>query len=287
MPSTKDAGVKKGLFGLFKGRPNTGKSVGALSFPGAFVFDFDRKMPTVAQKHFPDREFNWEPFPDVFELSKFIKPWLAAENDMNYKPCPYETLIVDSVTSLSTLVLTSLDKTKGTNIVEMMGHVTTSAKGAKSVEVMGIDYYNSESNFFERYFMSAMKILWQRPGNPKHVIVIAHEMIVESAPDLATGAVRVTNSILTAGRKAAVFIPSRFDDEYLFYSKLPELGKEGPVRRMVRLHNKDDARCSYKFPETVDFTDKHLYDQLNTVAKWDSIGADVSVPSNVSVITKK
>lgn len=269
MPSTTDEAVNHGLFGLFKGRPNTGKSDAALSFPNPFVFDFDRKMPTVAQKHFPGKKIDWECFDDVFALSKFIEPWLLPKDNINFVQCPYETIIVDSITKLSTLVLLSLDKTKGTDVIKMMQHKQISSTGAVSVEVLGIDYYNSETNFFERYFMNNMKILWSRHGNPKNVIVLAHDMIVESAPDLKTGAVRITSSILTAGRKAAIFIPACFDDEYVFIKRTDGAGSQLAKDHFIcRTANKDDARCGFKFPETIDFTDKSLYDELNKVAKW-------------------
>ncbi len=273
MPSTTDepGSYQHGIFLLEKGEPNSGKSGAAYSFPNPFVFDFDRKMPTVANKHFPGKKIDWECWDDVFALHNFIKPWLLDPKDgnPNARECPYETLIVDSVTSLSTLVLQSLDKTKGTNVVQMMQNVYTSKTGEKSVEVMGIDYYNAETNFFERSFMSWMKTLWSREGNPKHVIVLAHKMRVESAPDLKTGAIRITDSILTAGRKAAVFIPSRFDDEYVFIKET-----QGAGSQLAKDHyfcitaGKENARCGYKFPREIDFTDKSLYDELNKVAKW-------------------
>src|ERR1017187_3041921 len=136
MPSTTDQTVNSGLFGLFKGQPNSGKSNAALSFPNAFVFDFDRKMPVVANKHFPGKKIDWECFDDVYALSNYIQPWLLnKDSNPNAVQCPYETLIVDSVTSLSTLVLTSLDKTKGTDVIKMMQHKQVSATGAISVEV--------------------------------------------------------------------------------------------------------------------------------------------------------
>lgn len=269
MPSTTDEQSSKGLFGLFKGQPNSGKSNAALSFPNPFVFDFDRKMPTVSKKHFPNKKVDWECFDDVYALSNFIQPWLLPKDNVNFVQCPYETLIVDSVTSLSTLVLTSLDKTKGTDVIKMMQNAQRSASGAVSVEVMGIDYYNSESNFFERYFMNTMKILWSREGNPKHVIVLAHNMRVESAPDMKTGAVRITDSILTAGRKAAVFIPSRFDDEYVFDKRTEGLGSQLAKDKYYCItKGKENARAGYAFNSEYDFTDRSLYDELNKIAKW-------------------
>lgn len=263
---------RKGIFALFKGAPNTGKSVGALSFPNAFVFDFDRKMPSVAEKHFPGKEFKWKTFDDVFKLSDFLQPWLSATPG-GPTACPYETLIIDTVTSLSTICLRSVDITKGTTAVEMMKHLSKDKDGVKSVEVLGIDYYNAESNFFERYFIDNLKILWAREGNPRHIIVIAHEMVVESSPDLKTGAVRRTSSILTAGRKSAVFIPKAFDEEYVFKLERPTIGDTLNKSKRLVITSTDldeDARTCYNFPEKIDFTGKSLYDEMNKYAKWDT-----------------
>lgn len=267
---TGDQQTKKGLFSLFKGAPNSGKSVGALSFPGAFVFDFDRKMPTVAEKHFPGKQFAWESFDDVFALSDFLKPWMSSTPG-GPTSCPHETLIIDTVTSLSTIVLRSVDKTKGTDVPEMMRKLSSDRAGTKTLEVMGIDYYNAEANFFERYFIDNLKILWAREGNPKHIIVIAHEVTVESAPDLKTGMVKTTKSILTAGRKPAAQIPKSFDEEYVFKLERPMIGDSLNKTKRLCITTPDrdeDARSCYPFPEVIDFTNKSLYDELNKVALW-------------------
>jgi hypothetical protein len=263
MPSTNDtAQNKKGLFALFKGAPNTAKSGAAYSFPEPFVFDFDRKMPTIAQKHFPDKEFNWECFENVYKVSDFLKPWLSGTD------CPYETLIVDTITSLSTLCLCSVDKTKGTDVIQMMQHKQVGKGGAISVEVMGFDYYNAEANFFERYFMESLRRLWAREGNPKHIIVIAHEISKEQS-NMITGVTTITKTIVTAGTKVAAFIPSRFDEEYVFRSERPALGSNDPNKRIVITCDKEDTRTAYKFPSVIDFTNGSLYDKLNAIARWE------------------
>jgi hypothetical protein len=270
MPTTNDQQPKRGIFALFKGAPNSGKSVGALSFPNPFVLDFDRKMPTIGEKHFPGKLFSWEHFDDVFQLSDFLRPWMQATPD-SALACPYETLIVDTLTSLSTTVLRSVDKTKGTNAVELMGKLSKDKDGTKTVEVMGMDYYNAEANFFERYFIDNLKILWARPGNPRHIIVIAHEITVESAPDLRTKLVTRTKSILTAGRKPAAQIPKSFDEEYVFRLERPSLGDSLNKSKRFCITTPDldeDARTAYNFPDKIDFTNKSLYDELNKVGLW-------------------
>ena len=270
MPSTNDIVSPKGLFALFKGAPNTGKSVAADSFPDVFKFDFDRKMPTVSQKHYPGKMFTWECFDDVFALSDFLKPYMLP-TVLGGIAFPHETIVVDTVSSLSTICLRSVDKTKGTSVPEMMKTLT---KKENTVEVMGIDYYNSEFNFFERYFMDNLKILWAREGNPKHVIVIAHETTYETSPDLKGNPGKKVSSILTAGRKAAVYIPKCFDEEYVFVKETPTFGDQLSRTKWL-CHTKsnlhEDARTCYNFPEVIDLSSEDLYTQLNKVAHWSEV----------------
>src|ERR1700742_1024325 len=102
----------KGMFALFKGLPGTGKSDAALSFPTPYVFDFDRKMPAIAMKHFPGKDVHWDNFENIFQLKDKMNEFIIK--------CPYETLIIDSVTSLSTNVLNSIAKTKGESVMKML-----------------------------------------------------------------------------------------------------------------------------------------------------------------------
>ena len=258
MPSTTDYTKQQlGVFALFKGTPNSAKSTCALSFPDAYVFDFDQKMPAISMKHFPDKKVDWDVFSDVFELSRKID-----EFKIN---CPYETLIIDSITSLSTLALNSVGLTKKETVITMMERSREKGKskkpGEQAVDVMGIDYYNAEANFFERYFMDEMKYLWSRPGNPKNVIVLAHIIKTESGPDLKTGIVTTTKRIVTAGRKTAAFIPARFDEDYTFTIERNSFSSEAPKRVMYSVpFMDDDSRTALNLPEKIDFTNKNFYD---------------------------
>lgn len=267
MPSTKDIVSPKGLFALFKGAPNTRKSTAALSFPGAYVMDFDRKMPSVAQNEYPGKEVNWDTFDDVFAVSDVLQPWLSGFS------CPYETIIIDTVTSLSTTCLRSIDKTKGVNVIELLKKKTKDGQ----VDSLGFDYYKGEMQFFERYFIDNLKILWAREGNPKHIIVIAHELVTEST-NVMTGKVTRKSTIVTAGEKVATFIPKNFDDEYVFKVERPIFGDQLSRSRSLCITSSDideNARkTNKKFPDIIDFTTESFYDQLNAIAGFTS--SDVS-----------
>jgi hypothetical protein len=237
---------RKGLFALFQGFSGAAKSTAALSFPKPYIFDFDRKMPNVALRHYPNSDINWDTFEDIFEVSRKL------EEFQNH--CPYETLIVDSVTSLANLCLLSVGKTKGESTMAMLEKL----KG-KAVEMMSIDYYNAETAFFQRYLLDLLKSLWNREGNPKYVITIAHILQSESAPDLKTKRVTVSKSILTAGRKVAAYIPTVFDDVFTFGLNVDP--SDGSSTRVLFTKPQGDceSRTSLNLPDIVELGNGDLY----------------------------
>jgi hypothetical protein len=252
--------MSRGLFLLLKGAPNAGKSVAALSFPDPFVMDFDRKMPTVAEKHFPNVDWTGrhKSFDTVFEISDWLQPYLSGLT------FPFESVIVDTVTSLSTTCLRSIDKTKGTDVVKLLGKISKEGQ----VDSLGFDYYKGEMQFFERYFIDNLKILWAREGNPRHIIVIAHEIVVESF-NIMTNKTTRTSSIVTAGNKVAAYIPKNFDEEYVCKLERPMMGDKLNKSKRLCITSPDqdeDARTCFPFPEVIDFSNKSLYEELKKYA---------------------
>ncbi len=243
-----------GLLAIFKGNSGEGKSVAALSFPNSYVFDFDRKMPSIAQKHFPDKEIHWDTFEDIFQIDQRLIEFSIS--------CPYDTLIVDSITGLVNICVDSVGKVKGESVTEILGR-TTGGKN-KTIEMMGIDYYSAEDRFCT-HLIDRLKSFWARPGNPKHVIIVAHVVEVESSPDLKTKIITKTRSIVSKGRKFAAFLPTGFDNVYIFGRQLPDIGEiDQSVKRIIKTeaYGEDSAKCSYNFPDTIDFTNGSLYEKL-------------------------
>jgi hypothetical protein len=252
--SAKDKQTEKGLLAIFKGDSGEGKSVAALSFPNAYVFDFDRKMPSIAQKHFPESETDFETFEDIFQIDQRLIKFSMS--------CPYETLIVDSITGLVNIVMDSVGNVKSESVTDILSR-TSSGKN-KSIEMMGIDYYSAEDRFCT-YFIDKLKTLWARESNPKHVIVIAHVVTVDSAPNLKTKVITRTRSIVSKGKKFAAWLPTGFDNVYIFGRQLPDMGDiNQSVKRIIKTESfgEDSAKCSYNFPETIDFTNGSLYEKL-------------------------
>lgn len=247
----------QGIFALFKGGGGSGKTVGAVSWPNACVLDYDLKMPAIARKHFPSKEIFYERFEDIFKISDLLESyWLSG--------CPHETLITDSITSLGQLCLTSTAKLKGEETPVMLKKLQkTRGAAGQQIEMMSIDYYNAEDRFI-KYYIDIMKALWARPGNPKNVIFIAHLVTSESQPDLKTKMVTRSKSILTAGRKVAAYIPTKFDDEWMFGHQDAPLGSEEEPKRVVSTQSfgEDSARSAYNLPALIDFTNQSLYDKF-------------------------
>lgn len=247
----------KGIFALFKGLPGTGKSDAALSFPTPYVFDFDRKMPAIAMKHFPGKDVHWDNFENIFHLRDRMNELIIN--------CPYETLIFDSVTSLSSCFLNSMDRTKGTSLMEQISRAVTTKTGEKMIEAIGIDYYNAESSFFERFIIEMSSLLYAREKNPKHVIILAHVLVTESAPNpLKQGATTISRSILTAGRKAATAIEKSFDETYYFTveSNPFSANTEPTYICNTKPAGADNARTAFNLPARINFTNKNFYDLI-------------------------
>lgn len=247
-----------GLLALFKGDSGSGKSTGALSFPSPYVFDFDRKMPGIAKKHYPKKEIHFDTFEDIFEVTAKL-----SELDLN---CPYETLIVDSFTSLANLTIESIGKVKSESVPEMMRRVQETKNKTKQLEMMPIDYYGGEDRFCT-FFVNQLKRLQSRQGNPKYAIVIAHVLTVESSPDLKTKIVTRTRSIVSKGRKVAAWLPTEFDDMYIFgYQQNNAFGDvTEQVKRVciTESYGEDSAKCSIRgLPTEIDFTNDSLYDKM-------------------------
>jgi|SRR6516225_95591 hypothetical protein len=245
-----------GLFALFKGESGEGKTTAALSFPNIYSFDFDKKLPGIATKHFPGKDIQYNTFDHIFDIDAKIQE--LKEN------CPYETLLADSFTALANICISSVGQVKGESVPEILRRVQSTKGKAAQIEMMGIDYYNAEDRFMT-YFIEQLKVLWSRPGNPKNVIVTAHVITTESAPDLKTKIVTRTRSIVSKGRKPAAWLPTEFDNVFIFGHQLPDLGvSNSSVRRLCLTESfgEDSAKCSLNLPREIDFTNGSLYDKM-------------------------
>lgn len=263
--STLNQPINDGLFALFKGESGTGKSVAALSFPTPYVFDFDRKMPGIARKHFPEKNIQY----DTFSLFQEVMDRVAELR----QDCPYETVISDSYTFLCSLLMNSIAHSKSDSVPQMLQRMNEPTKrgvkstGVKTFEPMSMDYYTGEVRLSE-WYIDQLKSLWIQPGNPKYVIITAHVLKVDPGPNIfkPDAPVTVTRDIVSKGKKAGQQLPAGFDDVYLFGYESPNAFKgEEKVRHIcfTEAYGEDSAKCSLVgMPERLDFTDGSLYDMM-------------------------
>ena len=251
--STLDNEGPDGSFTVLKGESGVGKSVAALSFPGIYVFDFDRKMPSIAKKHYPKKDIAYDTFNTVFDVYKVLEQFK--------RDCPYETLLADSYTGLGSLSFATTAFVKGERIQDMQGKI-------KRGGGLGFDYYTNEMADLENV-TNELKTLFLQQGNPKHIIITAHIIMFDSAPDIKTKDVTKFREILARGRKAGAILPTEVDDVYLFgFEKSNDVfSSDGAEARRFCLTNgmvgDDLAKCSWPFPKRI-YLDgkKSFYSQL-------------------------
>ena len=256
--NTQDKQIEHGIFALFKGPSGSGKSVGAMSFPDPIVLDFDRKMPAIALKHFPKKSIEYCRFEKLEDITKLVDDWVKDKN------CPYETVIIDSITTAALFLIRELSEMVGEKTSVQLQSIRKTAKGDSMPDAINISIYNHEVRFFN-YLLDNFKILWSRPGNPKNVIFIAHVIAVESSPDLKTKLITKTRSIITAGKKAAAYIPTEFDNVFNFgFREEGGFPEESTIKHVMisQTIGDDEAKCAYNLARVTDFTNKPLYDEI-------------------------
>lgn len=272
--NTQDTQTDKGIFALFKGTSGSGKTTAALSFPNPGVLDFDVKMPFVALKHFPKKSIEYWHFETLADVTSLIDSWISNNN------CPCETIIVDSTTTIAKFLITKLSELVGETTSVQLQSIKRTKGGSDMMEAINIGIYNHELRFF-MYLIDSFKLLWSRPNcNPKNVIFIAHVLAVDSAPDLKTKIITKTRSIVTAGRKAAAYIPMEFDNVWTFGFKEVggiELNTESKIHYVMlsQTVGDDDAKCVYHLARQTDFTDKSLYDELQKQIRGAELFSDI------------
>src|SRR5665213_758167 len=211
------------------------------SFPGPmYVFDFDNRMSTI-RKDYPlraDIEFDsW----NINNIEKF-KTKLDGLTDS----CPYATVVLDSITSLTTsLVLNSLGQTGG--------------KILAKTNVPSFDEYVIETTLVTK-LLEIFKILNER--KVCHTIVTAHP--VERLSTSGTGkAMTITKvrPIVTYGNKLSSIIPGYFDEVWAIQQLVGSDGQRQYILQ-TRATEDDSAKTSLPLPDTMDITNQNVFELL-------------------------
>ena len=267
MPNITDASTNSLSF-LFKGEPACGKSLAAASFPNCYIFDFEDRIQSVKQFWVPKgrKDIDYDSYLPT-DFSRFDK-----KLDSLIASCSYETVVFDTLTSLSDLVLRYVLEAKGQERVK--NPKSASGKFVGEIEVNTIEDYGAESSALTSLIVAMRGI------KARHKILIAHVVRTE-AKDL-NGRSTVTRSLMTAGKKIAAKMPGYFDEAY-HMSARPSFGGQTPQFLAHTAGTGDDfARSSIGLDYEIDFTNQSFYELVQPKIDAAIGGAKDVVISNVS-----
>ena len=171
MANTKDMTIDNiKLNVLIYGKSGTGKTTFACCFPKAYVFDFDKGM--LGQR---GRDVEYDTYTSYADFEVRFRQLEAK--------CPYDTIIIDSVTTLEKYCLAR-------------------ALAANRRAMPTMNEWNILIAELSDLFTRATKMA-------KNLVVIAHEEMIQ---DELTGEIQIRPSIV--GKKLPVQLPLFFDEVY-------------------------------------------------------------------------
>jgi hypothetical protein len=266
MPNIEDALTKEEFLFLFKGEPSGGKSIAAASFPRPYIFDMESRIRSVAAYHYPrgKRDLEYDTYTRE-DYPKFDKKWDEFVEMSKMKRFPYDTVIVDSLTSSADLLLSHVIRLKG---------LESKGKKIAGIAVNSIEDYNAENAMLSELVQFLQQI------RCKYKILIAHVIKTEKT-NLNDDSTVVTRQLLTGGKKIAARIPGYFDEIYHFEQK-PVGGRPQFIARTVN-SGEDFARTTLKLPKEINFTDNNFYELiLPSIQEVMNLGKDKTnvVPIN-------
>lgn len=249
---------KPRFFGMFIGDPGTGKTIQACSFPGpVYVFDCDNRMRPVLNFHGSRTDITFDTYHRDY-------PKFARQLEYIYDKNPYKTVVVDSLTILSDMII--LQSIRSAGIGEDKERI---GKRIGGVQVADIQDYNMESGALTQV-MDALR------GLRCHVILTAH-LITTTETNLKTKKVTENRSVLTAGKKIGAKLPTFFDEIYGFYAE----GSGAFKKYLVNTQNNglDMGKTSQLLDEDYDVT-QNIHAVKQDRFLWPQIEKHFTVPGD-------
>jgi AAA domain len=252
---------EKYIRALLVGPTGRGKTIAAASWPGKTLdVDFDGRHKPIID-WYPERVKAGDYSVETVSPQNFwtvFKPLI--DNICKYNP--YQNIIIDGITSLSTTTVVMQMLIKG-SFKNWFGVKETSGdkeegKGSKitagGVMVPGWDEFNGEAMIIST-LLETLKSL------KCNLFVTAHPVSRTAIDKKKT---TKYTSITTFGPKIESIIPTYFDEVWFFDYKVDtdSQGKEIIRRTVYTVPSEDyfEAKSSLKLPKEIDITDKNLYD---------------------------
>jgi len=185
MPKINDSRRQEKLKIFIYGDSGTGKTYSISTFPApVYVFDFDRGIQTLAGLVGEDFEYDTYHDPDPRSPRAYLN--FRSKVASLRKNCPYETVVLDSVTALGEKAITNYVRSSSGHLdtpMELQDHLKVSDKlGQAFDELLGI---------------------------PATVVVISHPKIIQVEE---TGELKFL--VMQTGNKLPQRVPLYFDEVY-------------------------------------------------------------------------
>jgi len=257
MPNASDLSVDSNFSFLFKSPPGMSKTCAAASFASlgpVHLSYFDKSKPVELEKYFKHIVKRPELLKNItYDCygANNIHEWLNQIFKWGAKGCPYQTVITDSVTSLTASAVgwsMGFRDPKGPSRDEM---------NSASVQLIpDFDEYKVETSMV----VQALDILSTLDAN---VIWTAHPLPqtkIEGSGRNIT--VSKTSTLVTYGSKVAGLIPGRFTEIYHFGKEINYATQPTSTRYVVWTDSIGDefARSALMLPKQFDITDRLFYD---------------------------
>lgn len=250
------------IFGLAKGKPGAGKSIGLSSFPKPmYIFDFDGRSRAIKrwwEMKDPKEMVGIEA--DIYTANDFSK-FQAKGDEMMGNPKKYATVIADSLTTCVDMIL---QYSKG-----LRGVDTTRDKKRRigTIQLLEIEDYNAET-----MALGDMMEFFRRL--PCHFWLTAHELhVVEK--NILTNTIHESRTLMTAGKKIGAKMPVYFDEIWHFGQE-PSMNVLDPPQYVISTAQVGEAyaKTSLGLPTSINWTNKNLFQEINRLRR-DKRGATV------------
>lgn len=235
------------LFTMLKGEPGTRKSTAALSYPEPqYWISTDRKMEAL---QLPAKR--WGVNMKNIEYDDYTN-WDApkARLERLQVNCPYQTIVVDSITSIGDCMTSQVKKNKKSD---------GGGKVIGNINVSGLEEYNAESSAFQELIALLKDIHSYHKVN---IILIAH-VVGQRQNNDANKLTHHSRVIITGGDKISGKIASYMTEVYHFNVRADfnidsGTGKYGLFTSHV---GNDYARTALPLDREIIFNDDPLYEK--------------------------